>query len=198
MTHWRSYHLLIYSVKSWLLYLSSPFLLLRHEPLKNLFLLIQYIWIQHSTWNQGFKKNKLPWQPLGHFLCNWEDRCKHRWWQYNVALLWERGATPEGCLTQPSAVSFPFFRGALSKSQPFSIRLPFSSERPQNSFFIRDPLLKLQLGKNWRLFMVPLVLRKLQEYIISTLLSFLLVKQNGICLSLDNSGAGKANQEVKT
>lgn len=46
--------------------------------------------------------------------------------------------------------------------------------------------------------MVPLVLGKLQEYIISTLLSSLVVKQNGICLSLDNSGAGKANQEVKT
>ena len=43
--------------------------------------------------------------------------------------------------------------------------------------------------------MVPLVLRKLQEYIISTLVSSFVIKQNGMCLSLDNSGAGKVNQE---
>lgn len=160
-----------------------------------IFLLIQYIWIQHSTWNQGFKTNRLPWQPLGNSLCNWEDSCKHRWWQHKVALLWESCAIPEGWPTQPSAVSFTFFRGTLTESHPFSILLPCSSERPQNSFFIRDPLLKLQLGKNWRLFMVPLVLRKLQEYIISTLVSSFVIKQNRICPSLDNSGAGKVNQE---
>lgn len=52
------------------------------------------------------------------------------------------------CVILPSLLLFPFFRAPLTDSHLYCIPLLLSSQMLQNSFFIKEPLLRLQLGRN--------------------------------------------------